>query len=227
MRLRLYRLAQPVTVLGPGRRLSLWVQGCALACEGCSALDTWDPEGGTEIDTAEVAGDVVSRIVTLGLTGLTLTGGEPTDQGEALADLVERVHRGLNNHPERAGRPLDVLMFTGRTSVAAERVAPRLWQLCDIVVAGPYRPRATPSGQEPAASPLLASPNQRVIARTPLGIQRLDGAGDGAPTQLQADVSSVDITLIGLPAPGDLDRLSELLRERGVRLRGQSWQKTQ
>ena len=31
----------PVTTLGPGRRIGLWLQGCTLACPGCVSRDTW------------------------------------------------------------------------------------------------------------------------------------------------------------------------------------------
>jgi anaerobic ribonucleoside-triphosphate reductase activating protein len=31
----------PVTTLGPGRRIGLWLQGCGLGCPGCLSQDTW------------------------------------------------------------------------------------------------------------------------------------------------------------------------------------------
>ena len=87
MNVRVARLLAPVTVLGPGRRLGLWVQGCGLACPGCASRDTWDPAEGLEIPVAELADRITRTVVAEDLTGLTITGGEPTDQGRALASL--------------------------------------------------------------------------------------------------------------------------------------------
>ena len=39
--LQLNKAHWPVTVLGPGRRIGLWVQGCAIHCRGCVSQDTW------------------------------------------------------------------------------------------------------------------------------------------------------------------------------------------
>jgi len=39
--LELNKAHWPVTVLGPGRRIGLWVQGCTIHCKGCVSQDTW------------------------------------------------------------------------------------------------------------------------------------------------------------------------------------------
>ena len=85
MKLQLNRVAHPVTVLGPGRRLGLWVQGCHIRCAGCASVDTWDPAGGRPVDTEELAEDLASTIVENRLTGLTITGGVITSAGLVLA----------------------------------------------------------------------------------------------------------------------------------------------
>ena len=41
MALVVNRVHFPVTALGPGRRLGVWVQGCSIGCAGCLAHDTW------------------------------------------------------------------------------------------------------------------------------------------------------------------------------------------
>ena len=55
MRIRVNRVARPVTVLGPGRRLGLWVQGCSIRCPGCASEDTWDPAAGRDLEVAALA----------------------------------------------------------------------------------------------------------------------------------------------------------------------------
>ena len=31
----------PVTVLGPGKRIVVWTQGCSIRCKGCMSIHTW------------------------------------------------------------------------------------------------------------------------------------------------------------------------------------------
>jgi anaerobic ribonucleoside-triphosphate reductase activating protein len=229
------RILAPVTALGPGRRLGLWVQGCSLRCPGCASRDTWAPGEGTRIGVEQLAQELAARIKADSLTGLTITGGEPLDQAEALAGVVSRLRSLMSpERPEPTGPPapggvsfgdrqepepreLDVLLFTGYAASSpssprdqARRRAGALWDLLDAVVAGPYR-RDLPSDQ-----PLVASSNQRLIVLTP-------GWTPGPGGSMQVMVADGELTMVGLPRPGDLDRLEAHLCERGVYLGGASW----
>ena len=135
MRIRVNRVARPVTVLGPGRRLGLWVQGCSIRCPGCASEDTWDPAAGRDLEVAALARSLADAVLAERLTGVTLTGGEPTEQGPALADLVTRVRAIV---ADGGAEPVDVLLFSGRTAAAAARLTPELWRTVDAAVCGPY-----------------------------------------------------------------------------------------
>ena len=210
MNVRVARLLAPVTVLGPGRRLGLWVQGCGLACPGCASRDTWDPAEGREIPVAELADRITRTVVAEDLTGLTITGGEPTDQGRALASLVSQLREQIPG--------LDVLVFTGRTRAAAQAVAPDLISAATCLVAGPYRREHPLVGH-----PLLSTANQELVV-APAASTRYERwlTQAGAPG-LQVMASDGSLYLVGLPGPGDLDRFRELMTERGVQLEGVSW----
>ena len=204
------RVLAPVTVLGPGRRVALWVQGCALACEGCSALDTWDPADGALWPVDALVDALDDTIAADDLDGLTLTGGEPTDQAEALTSVIA----GL-----RSRRPgLDVLLFTGRTLAAARAVAQELAAAATCVVAGPYRPElATPTHR------LVATANQELLVQ-PGASARYDAwLADAAGPRLQVMAEGGALYLVGMPGPGDLDRFRERLADRGVIVEGVSW----
>jgi anaerobic ribonucleoside-triphosphate reductase activating protein len=198
------RILAPVTALGPGRRLGLWVQGCDLRCPGCASRDTWQRGSGRLVAAPELAAELAERVESEGLTGLTITGGEPLDQAAALAAMLGELRRRLPR------LPLDCLVFTGYTAKAARRQAGPLWDLLDAVVAGPYR------RDQPSTQPLVASANQELI--------RLNPAWQpGSGGKMQVLVEDGDITMVGLPQPGDLDRLEAALRQRGVLLGGASW----
>lgn len=97
----LSRIHFPVTTLGPGRRIGIWFQGCSIRCPGCISMDTWTHGRGTTT-IAEVV-DAISPWLSTA-DGITVSGGEPFDQREALFELLARL---------RALTAADILVFTG------------------------------------------------------------------------------------------------------------------
>ena len=126
MKLRLARTITRSQANGPGERFVVWVQGCPIHCPGCWNRDTWDPSVGQDSSVAELLAEIATVD---GLEGLTFTGGEPMVQAEALAELATACR----------DRGLSVFIFTGyrqdQLKLAAQQ---KLWDLADIVVAGPY-----------------------------------------------------------------------------------------
>lgn len=209
--IRVNRLAAPVTVLGPGTRVAVWVQGCTIRCAGCASVDTWDATAGATWEVDALADTILAEAASVDATGLTITGGEPFQQPDAVAALISRL---------RAGWPLtsqpDVLVFTGYAAAAARRRAPALWDSADVIIAGPYR------RDRPSDNPLLGSANQTIVTPTALGRERLATIAPGRP-RLQVSADDGALSLIGLPDPGDLARLRALLAARGIDLGGVSW----
>lgn len=149
MNLNLHSLAYPVTALGPGRRVALWVAGCPLRCRGCVTPALLDAAAGKPVPIARLA----QRILELpaAIDGITLTGGEPFAQASALAALIDQI---------RTERPnWDVLCFSGFTLEHLQRSdngCRDLLSRLDILVDGPYLET------RPGHHPLTASANQRV-----------------------------------------------------------------
>ena len=126
MKLRLARTIARSQANGPGERFVVWVQGCPIHCPGCWNRDTWDPAGGQDSSVAELLTEIAAVD---GLEGVTFTGGEPMAQAEALAELATACR----------ARGLSVFIFTGYRQDQLKSAAQRkLWDLADIVVAGPY-----------------------------------------------------------------------------------------
>jgi anaerobic ribonucleoside-triphosphate reductase activating protein len=76
----LSRLHFPVTTLGPGRRIGIWLQGCSIRCPGCISADTWAAAQGQT--TTEAVVDAIILWLP-DAEGITVSGGEPFDQPEA------------------------------------------------------------------------------------------------------------------------------------------------
>jgi anaerobic ribonucleoside-triphosphate reductase activating protein len=157
----LSRIAYPVTALGPGRRIALWVAGCPLRCRGCITPGLLDPAAGKAIPVARLARRLLQ--LPLPIDGLTLSGGEPFAQAAALGALLAMI---------KAQRPQwDVLAFSGFTQEHLQRGdqhQQRLLSQLDMLVDGPYQ------ADRASEHPLLASANQRLHLLSERAEQRRD-----------------------------------------------------
>ena len=219
MTMRLNKAHFPVTTLGYGRRLGLWVQGCGIGCRGCVSRDTWDPRGGWEADAADVIAWCEARRAR-GIDGMTISGGEPFQQPRALAGLLE----ALDAWRGGLERPFDVLCYSGLPLGSLRRRHADILARLDALIPEPYV-EGTPGAASPAPGRWRGSANQPLVALTPLGRARYgDGAqaAEGAP-RMQVSVERGAVWFIGIPRPGDLDKLEERARARGVVMRGVSW----
>ena len=143
--IRLGRVLLGSRANGPGLRDVFWVTGCSIGCPGCINPQFLDPRAGERVDAGAIQSLISRRRDQV--EGITFSGGEPTEQAEAVG-LIARHARQLG---------LSVVLFTGKTLEACRRRADcaALLDFCDLVVAGPY---VAPLWQP--GSPLLGSLNQ-------------------------------------------------------------------
>ncbi|MEV0695107.1 4Fe-4S single cluster domain-containing protein [Streptomyces sp. NPDC050388] len=190
--------------LGPGRRSVVWVQGCPFHCAGCLAPE-WIPDrAARHVDPAELAEELLADP---GVTGLTLSGGEPMAQAAGLAALVRAA---------REWRDLSVICFTGhrldrlRSHPPAPGVT-ELLGLLDVLIDGQYV-----AGLDDGKG-LRGSSNQRVHHLTP----RLAGCGydfTGRSRTAEITVDGTTALLVGVPPPGLLAAFDSAVEEAGSRL---------
>jgi len=196
----LSRIHFPVTTLGPGRRVGIWLQGCSIRCPGCISVDTWDASLG-DVALARVF-ETIDRHAT-SADGLTVSGGEPFDQPEALSAI-------LRHWRSRSGT--SVLVFTGHEY---ERVEPWLKSnpgLVDAVMTGPFR------SDLPQTLALRGSDNQHLHLLSPLGAAFAEWDRPGVAADRRLDVmidDGGDAWFAGIPARGDLARLRRVLTAAG------------
>ncbi len=143
----LNRIYYPVTVLGHGRRLGVWFQGCARRCPGCMS-----PEMQPFARETVAMEDVLARIPgDIRPDGLTVSGGEPFDQAAALRRLIAWFRGAYTD---------DILIYTGYTleALRARGDADTDWVLSHIAALadGDYRQ------EEDAGEGLVGSANQRL-----------------------------------------------------------------
>lgn len=201
------RIHFPVTTLGPGHRIGIWFQGCSIRCPGCISTDTWD-RNGESVPFVELW-NVIDNFAR-DADGVTITGGEPFDQADALRELLHGLRTRLS--------PIaDVLVYSGfSSSVLAERLH-EMTGLIDAIISEPF------DAEAPQTQALMGSDNQRLHFLTPLGERRFHSYRRPRNTEddrLDLIVDS-DGTgwLAGIPKRGDLEHLRRQLAADGTFVR--------
>jgi anaerobic ribonucleoside-triphosphate reductase activating protein len=146
--LRVHAIEPRSRANGPGARFVVWLQGCTLGCSGCFNPTTHDPRGGDERDAAEIAAQIPDDV-----EGLTLSGGEPLQQAEGAAALLDAAR----------ARGLSTLAFSGYSidEIRALPGGPAVLARLDVLIDGRY------VAGERLATGLRGSANQRIQLLTP------------------------------------------------------------
>lgn len=216
MDIQINRVHFPVTVLGPGRRIGIWLQGCSIGCKGCLAHDTWPPDPSRSISISKLIARF-DRIVDGSVHGVTISGGEPFDQAPALCALIDAVREWASAR----GFDIDVLCYSGYPFRALCVRHPQVLERLDAVIPEPFIQRRS------TRLFLRGSGNQPLVLLSPLGWQRMqkyvstqaEGTGN-----LQLAVDDGRLWVIGVPGPGDLEKVEEALAKSGIVRAKVSWQ---
>ena len=147
MNIRIHKILTGSYANGPGKRNAVWFQGCTLHCPGCFNPLTHDPAKG-KITTV---GQLFSDLTIIPCDGITISGGEPFQQPEALQELLQLLR-------DRSGLP--VLVFSGYSYRQLCDVPhfSRCLQLIDALICGPYR-----KDLQPAYERFCSSDNQELV----------------------------------------------------------------
>ena len=122
-------MCYPVTVLGPGKRLGVWLSGCSKRCPGCMS-----PELQERRQSDDVALDALMDVIAgqnRQIDGVTVSGGEPFEQAEELCGLLAFLHGQVSQ---------DILVYTGWTfdEVKADPQAQKCLPYIATLIDGEY-----------------------------------------------------------------------------------------
>lgn len=145
MNLRVIDIIDGTIVDGPGLRTSIYVAGCRHACEGCHNKESWDFMAGHEMSIEEIARHVEDNGF-----NVTLSGGDPLYQIDAVIELCDAIHS--------LGK--SVWCYTGFTyeEINADPSLTRILEHADAIVEG----RFIASLRDPTLR-FRGSSNQRII----------------------------------------------------------------
>lgn len=140
--IRLNTVIQDSITDGPGINLVLVTQGCLANCKGCHNPDTHPLDGGREM----MIGPLFNHI-TESTTGVTVSGGEPLLQLEAVKE-VYKIAKEKN---------LKRILYTGFSCLKFLDTFPDFANYLDYVKIGPYI-----ESMRSSAVPYYGSTNQEI-----------------------------------------------------------------
>jgi anaerobic ribonucleoside-triphosphate reductase activating protein len=184
MKIGISRLHFPVTTLGPGKRIGIWLQGCSIHCEGCISVDTW------RFGINSVALEEVKILLHRWLPesdGITISGGEPFDQEEALFELL----KFLRPHQQ------SILVYSGYSFQQLKSKKEILNGWIDVLISEPY------DHEQPQTKALLGSDNQQMHLLTALGKSNFEAYLEKSPEKkLDVQFEKNTVWMTGIPVKG-------------------------
>ncbi|TDS14197.1 anaerobic ribonucleoside-triphosphate reductase activating protein [Maribacter caenipelagi] len=184
MDIHISRVHFPVTTLGPGKRIGIWLQGCTIHCKGCISMDTW------QFNINKVPLNDLKQVLEVWLPqcdGITISGGEPFDQENALFELLEFLNSYKTN----------ILVYSGFSFETLKEKELVQNGFIDVLISEPYNHTETQTKR------LLGSDNQQVHFLTPLG-KREFATYLEQPLEKELDIHITEETvwLAGIPING-------------------------
>lgn len=138
--------------------VSLWMQGCPFHCKGCHNSQTWDPQGGIEIDINELGRLIEQAISANGIQrNFSVLGGEPLAPYN-LENTAKIIRYVRFIYPD-----IKIFLWTGYTLEKLNRNNKYIESILndiDILIDGPYI-----ESQRDITLFLRGSSNQRVLEK--------------------------------------------------------------
>lgn len=138
--------------------VSLWMQGCPSHCPGCHNPQTWDPQGGIEIDINNLVREIRDAISANGIErNFSILGGEPLAPYnlENTAKIIRYIRFIYPN--------IKIFLWTGYTLEKLNRNDKYIKSILNdinILIDGPYL-----ESKRDITLPLRGSSNQRILEK--------------------------------------------------------------
>lgn len=203
MQIAINKIHFPVTALGHGRRLGIWTQGCSIRCPGCVSVDTWEPDPARLIEIDELLRGMEPWMSEA--DGVTISGGEPFDQPDALRALLRELRRR---------EPGDILVYSGYSHRHLDSRFGDILECVDLLISEPFVAGASDR------LTLRGSDNQRCWLLTNRARRLYSEALDQEvwPNTRRMDIVIDDesaVWMAGIPRRGELETLLARLATMG------------
>lgn len=121
------KLSYDSIVDGKGLRMVVWTQGCIHNCPLCHNQQTHDLTGGTLVEIDDVVNEINAYTFK---SGVTISGGDPFEQREALLELTKKLKENKTN----------IWVYTGYTyeQLLNYDICKEIFKYIDVLVDGPF-----------------------------------------------------------------------------------------
>lgn len=147
--LRLAGIIRESITDGPGIRFTVFAQGCPHGCLHCHNPQTWDFDGGTDVEVDKIAKKVMENPM---IKGVTFSGGEPFCQAEGFLELAKILKEN----------EIDIVIFTGylyeELMASDDKNIHELLKEAWLVIDGPFD-----NDKKDLSLKFRGSSNQRII----------------------------------------------------------------
>jgi anaerobic ribonucleoside-triphosphate reductase activating protein len=126
--LRIGKIVEVTSCEGPGRRMAIFVQGCAIQCKNCCNPELFPFKGGTEYSSDDVVKMILESKIKNNIEGITWLGGEPASQSKAINYINKKLQE--NN--------LNVMMYSGYKKEKILEIYSHALDNVDILIDAPF-----------------------------------------------------------------------------------------
>lgn len=194
------RILYPVNVLGPGKRIGIWFNGCNHHCPGCSNPELWEPQERYKTSLQTLMRLVEHICDNQPVDGFTLTGGDPFAQADALQQLLPELSKITN----------DILVYTGFDYEEILQKYPKLVSQIGVLIDGKY------IQERNNGAVLRGSDNQRIIILNDQLADKYSCYLSSAQNEIQNFTALDGVISVGIHRPGYEDQVDTLLRGKGL-----------
>ena len=194
--LNIYNFIESTKTLGPFDRFALWTQGCTFLCTGCMTPDSQNLNGGVRISVEDMAQTILN---TPNIEGITISGGEPFLQAEALYRLLNLV---------REKKDFGVIVYTGFTleqlKAKDDFATNLLLESIDILIDGLFDENLND------VVSLRGSSNQNIYQLTQRYENVFDDYYDKNVREIDMHMQSDHMMLVGIPKNDTLHKMNTI-----------------
>ena len=201
------RILYPVEVLGPGKRVGIWVRGCIHHCKGCSNPELWNTVPEAEMTGQQLINLILSSLDGRPVDGFILTGGDPFFAPEELLELLPLL-RDISD---------DILVYTGYTyDELVQQSTPEIMNclsMISVLIDGKYIEELNDG------SIIRGSSNQKIVFLDAEKRAKYESYfAQIGNNRIQNFALSDGIVSVGIHSPNFKDELTKKAKERGVLL---------